>query len=93
MCNIIIQPSQSYFSSLVVMVHKREGSWCMRPDYRVLNKMTLKDKFSSPIIDELLDELLGTIFFTKLDLHYRYHRIKMRQEVIPKTTFRTHEGH
>ena len=57
-----IQPSQSYFSATIILVHKKDGSWCMFPDYSELNKLTIKVKFPIPVIDELLDELHGEIY-------------------------------
>ena len=81
----IIRPSQSSCSAPVAMVPQTDGSWHMCPDYKELNKITIKDKFLIPIIDELLDELHGAVVFTKLDLHFGYHRIQMKDEDIPKT--------
>lgn len=65
----------------------------MFPNYRYLNKITIKDKLPIPNINDLLDECHGVAYFTKLDPKLGYIQIILREEDIPKITFRTHKGH
>jgi hypothetical protein len=76
----------------VLFVKKKDGSMRLCVDYRDLNAVTIKNKYPLPRIDDMFDQLKGAKFFSKIDLRSGYHQLRVRQEDISKTAFRTHYG-
>ena len=87
-----IHPNSSPSGSSFILVPKIEATWCMCINYRSLNKISIKNKYPLPQIDELIDNLKGANLFTKLDLKSGYHHIPIESTDVWKMTFKTKEG-
>nr|GEZ06260.1 retrovirus-related Pol polyprotein from transposon 17.6 [Tanacetum cinerariifolium]GEZ09916.1 retrovirus-related Pol polyprotein from transposon 17.6 [Tanacetum cinerariifolium] len=88
-----IQPSTSHWGDPILFVKKKNGSFRMCIDYQDLNKFTLKNRYPLPRIDDLFDQLQGFSIHSKNDLRSGYHQLRVRDDYIPKTAFRTRYGH
>ena len=87
-----IQPSSSPWGAPILFVSKKDGSFRMCVDYRALNKLTVKNSYPLPRIDDIFDQLRNAKFFSKIDLRSGYHQIRLSNDAIPLTAFRTKYG-
>nr|GFC67563.1 putative reverse transcriptase domain-containing protein [Tanacetum cinerariifolium] len=87
-----IRPSSSPWGAPLLFVKKKDGSFRMYIDYRELNKLTVKNRYPLPRIDDLFDQLQGSSVYSKIDLRSGYHQLRVREEDIPKIAFRTRYG-
>ncbi|KAL0539581.1 hypothetical protein IC582_023797 [Cucumis melo] len=88
-----IRPSVSPWGAPVLFVKKKDGSMRLCIDYRELNKVTVKNRYPLPRIDDLFDQLQGATVFSKIDLRSGYHQLRIKDEDVPKTAFRSRYGH
>nr|GEW89709.1 putative reverse transcriptase domain-containing protein [Tanacetum cinerariifolium] len=88
-----IRPSSSPRGAPVLFVKKKDGSFRMCIDYRKLNKLTVKNRYPLSRINDLFDQLQGSIVYSKIDLRSGYHQLRVREEDIPNTAFKTRNGH
>ncbi|GJW86912.1 putative reverse transcriptase domain-containing protein [Tanacetum coccineum] len=89
----LFRPSTSPWGAPVLFVKKKDGSFRVCIDYRELNKLTVKNRYPFPKIDDLFNQLQGSSVYSKIDLRSGYHQLRVRDEDIPKTAFRTRYGH
>ena len=89
----LIRPNTSPWGAPMLFVKKKDGSWRLYVDYRRLNKVTIKNKYPLPRIEDLFDQLKGSRYFSKIDLRSGYHQMRVKEEDILKTTFSMRYGH
>ena len=88
-----VRPNVSPWGAPVLFVKKKDGSFRLCIDYRQINKVTIKNKYPLPRIDDLFDQLSGAKVFSKIDLRSGYHQLKITESDVSKTAFRTRYGH
>ena len=88
-----VRPSTSPWGAPVLFVKKKDGSLRLCIDYKELNKVTIRNQYPLPQIDDLFDQLQGARVFSKIDLRLGYHQLKVQSKDVPKTAFTTRYGH
>ena len=89
----MIRPSVSPWGAPMLFLRKKDGTMRLCIDYRMLNKVTIKNRYPLLRIDDLFDQMKGATVFSKIDLRLGYHQLRIKDEDIHKTTFRTRHGH
>jgi hypothetical protein len=89
----LIRPSVSLWGAPVVFIRKKDESGRLCIDYRQLNKATIKNQYPLPRIDDLFDQMKGVTVFSKIDLRSGYHQLRIKEDDVPKTAFKTRFGH
>jgi hypothetical protein len=89
----LIRPSVSPWGAPVIFIQKKDGSWRLCIDYRHLKKAMIKNQYPFPRIDDLCDQMKGTMVFSKIELRSGYHQLRINEDDIPKTAFKTRFGH
>jgi hypothetical protein len=87
-----MKPSSSPWGAPILFLNKKDGVFRLCVDYRALNKVTIKNSYPLPLIDDICDRLTSAKFFTKIDLRSGYHQIRLDKDAIPMTAFRTRYG-